>query len=63
MELDKPFPCDVCGKAFRKNHDLMRHSRTHTGEKPYACEICKKTFARKNCLIKDNGVHTDEKTI
>ena len=61
MELDKPFPCDVCRKAFRKNHDLIRHTRTHTGEKPYACDICEKTFSQSNSLKYHNRSHTGEK--
>ena len=62
MELDKPFPCDVCGKAFRKKNDLMRHTRTHTGEKPYACEICKKTFSLSSTLAHHKITHTGEKS-
>jgi KRAB domain-containing zinc finger protein len=41
---EKPFQCNVCGKAFRKSQILQKH-RIHTGERPYKCDVCGKTFA------------------
>ncbi|XP_022167998.1 zinc finger protein 107-like [Myzus persicae] len=36
----KPLPkvCQFCEKIFKKNADLERHERTHTGNKPYKCD-------------------------
>lgn len=30
---DRPFSCDVCGKAFGEQATLVQHKRTHTNEK------------------------------
>lgn len=44
---ERPFPCDLCDKAFIKKCDLQRHQSVHTGEKPFACEYCDKRFSTK----------------
>ncbi|XP_022646746.1 zinc finger protein 236-like isoform X2 [Varroa destructor] len=46
--------CSDCGRGFKKNSDLIRHMRTHTGERPYSCSICGKAFTVKSSL----DVHT-----
>ena len=43
---DKPFKCEVCGRAFRQPGNLTRHRLTHTTHKPYVCQVCNKAFNR-----------------
>ncbi|KAI9354037.1 hypothetical protein BD770DRAFT_325314 [Pilaira anomala] len=40
--------CMFCYRAFSRKHDLLRHTRVHTGIKPYRCSYCQKTFARSD---------------
>ncbi|XP_050533565.1 zinc finger protein 236-like isoform X2 [Daktulosphaira vitifoliae] len=44
--------CEFCGKLFKKNADLERHKRIHTGSKPFKCneQGCVKAFATKCSL-------------
>ena len=32
--------CDVCGKYFQYQSNLIVHRRSHTGEKPFKCPMC-----------------------
>ena len=43
---EKPYPCDLCDKSFRKSVQRTTHRRTHTGERPYSCDECGKTFVQ-----------------
>lgn len=37
---ERPYICDICGRAFRQSTDMRSHRRTHTGDKPVQCNVC-----------------------
>ena len=47
---ERPFSCDICGKAFADSFHLKRHKFSHTGEKPYECPHCKARFTQHGSL-------------
>ena len=42
--------CDICGKAYTKKRNMLRHRRTHTGEMKHSCPVCWKYFYRVDVL-------------
>ncbi|XP_005111353.1 uncharacterized protein LOC101864572 [Aplysia californica] len=55
--LQKPFICEVCGKAFRFQCLLRYHSRKHCSEKPFQCGECSESFKEKKTLELHVKVH------
>ncbi len=56
------YPCEVCGKIFTLEKQLLLHSRTHAlTSAPYECETCGKTFKVRNSLHRHELVHTGKK--
>ncbi|KAK7474674.1 hypothetical protein BaRGS_00034098, partial [Batillaria attramentaria] len=43
---DRPYVCQTCGSAFKRNCHLTEHERIHSGVRPYMCENCSATFVR-----------------
>eukprot|EP00808_Paulinella_micropora_P026212 g29917.t1 len=62
---DKPHICPEpgCGKRFRDNSKLKRHSLVHTGERPFSCPYpnCARRFSLDFNLRSHLRVHTGEK--
>ena len=44
MEADKLFPCDVCGKHFKRKDHFIRHTRIHTGKNHLNVQFVKRHF-------------------
>jgi KRAB domain-containing zinc finger protein len=51
---DKPYPCDICEKAFSHLKTLTEHKIVHTGEKPHSCDVCQKSYAQRSALSHHN---------
>ena len=51
--------CELCGKNFIDNSQLIRHKETvHEGIKKFSCEFCQKNFGAKSALKRHvNSVH------
>ncbi|XP_050000370.1 zinc finger protein 90 homolog isoform X1 [Alexandromys fortis] len=58
---EKPYQCNVCGKAFKRSTSFIEHHRIHTGEKPYECNECGEAFSRRSSLTQHERTHTGEK--
>lgn len=43
--------CAECGKEFKTNFLLKRHSFVHTGERQFACALCEKRFNQQSHLV------------
>ncbi|KAI8613150.1 hypothetical protein BC830DRAFT_503301 [Chytriomyces sp. MP71] len=48
LPMEAMFPCEVCGKSFRRKHHIESHMVTHSNEYPYVCDIgsCSAKFRR-----------------
>lgn len=60
---EKPYVCPECGTAFKKNSNLIKHTRlVHRGEKNFQCELCGRPFGQKSNLNSHiKAVHLGEK--
>ncbi|GBN08706.1 Zinc finger protein 672 [Araneus ventricosus] len=58
---EKRSVCDICGKGFRSNYNLLPHHRMHTGEKPFVWPTCGKRFTQQSNLTTHLRIHTGEK--
>ncbi|CAL4104217.1 unnamed protein product, partial [Meganyctiphanes norvegica] len=58
LNIEKPYQCNLCDKAFTKKNIFKTHQWIHTGEKPYQCKQCDKIFSRNNILVRHQRIHT-----
>ncbi len=60
---EKPYRCNICGRAFRNRSTRNNHIKSHGGlnEKNAVCPICKHAFIQKGDLRKHMRSHTGEK--
>ncbi|RZC34771.1 zf-H2C2 2 domain containing protein [Asbolus verrucosus] len=47
---ERPYVCNICGRAFTQSNDLALHMRRHTGARPYACGMCPARFIQSGQL-------------
>ncbi|KAE8573832.1 sister of odd and bowl [Halyomorpha halys] len=58
---ERPYSCDICGKAFRRQDHLRDHSRyIHSKEKPFKCGECGKGFCQSRTLAVHKILHLEE---
>lgn len=55
--------CSVCGKIFKRAHNLKIHGRLHSGDKPYNCPFltCEKQFRWKSSIVSHINWHRTKK--
>ena len=58
---DRPFKCPECGRGFKEESKLRRHSVIHTGEKPWDCSFCGRCFSLKQNKEIHERLHTGER--
>ncbi len=56
-----PFLCDICGKGFKSQSNLLTHRKLHSGKRPFKCDICGKCFKWKSNLYQHKKIHSDLK--
>ena len=61
LDTDRPYGCEVYGKAFRNSSHLSSHRRIHTGERPYECRVCGKRFTVAFTLKTHMMSHNNER--
>ncbi|CAG5129169.1 unnamed protein product [Candidula unifasciata] len=62
-ELDRPFPCEICGRCFKEITVLKAHGVVHSNERKYVCtaDNCPYGFKTKGGLVRHMRRHTGER--
>ena len=56
-----PYPCDICGKAFKTKNYLKDHQVLHTNARPFKCDLCTEAFNfRSNLRHHRATAHAEE---
>ena len=53
----KGYPCEYCGKMFKKLMRQKYHLSEHTGVYRFFCDICKKGYNEKGPFVKHIDAH------
>ena len=49
----REWPCNNCGKKFKRKHDLIRHNTTvHLGVRNHPCDLCGKRFGDNKDMVR-----------
>ena len=56
---ERPFPCDVCGKALSMQEHLRDNKYIHSKDKPFKCEECKKGLCHSRFLAVHKILHSE----
>ncbi len=66
---ERPYKCDVCGRAFTESSTRRKHRLTHFPERkkeqqtdPYACEICGKILNGQQSFKRHMRIHISQKS-
>ncbi|CAK9803455.1 Longitudinals lacking protein, isoforms A/B/D/L [Anthophora quadrimaculata] len=52
------YPCDTCGRQYRRLISLQRHKRLECGkEAQFECALCHAKFKHKHSLLRHYNVH------
>ncbi|EDW28977.1 GL19469 [Drosophila persimilis] len=57
---ERPYSCDICGKAFRRQDHLRDHRYIHSKDKPFKCSDCGKGFCQSRTLAVHKVTHLEE---
>ncbi|KFB45138.1 hypothetical protein ZHAS_00013092 [Anopheles sinensis] len=57
---ERPYSCDICLKAFRRQDHLRDHRYIHSKEKPFKCTECGKGFCQSRTLAVHKILHMEE---
>ncbi|XP_078390070.1 uncharacterized protein LOC144672011 isoform X2 [Cetorhinus maximus] len=63
--LKKKYVCPhpSCGRLFRLQKQLLRHTKHHSDQRDYICEYCARAFKSSHNLAVHRMIHTGEKPL
>ncbi len=58
-DLEKKYPCEMCGKRFSRKSCLNEHMLIHNGIRKYQCPLCAMSFTKNYNLQAHMGTHSN----